>query len=161
MAVRLHRRSTPPSPSGAATTAHVLATPAAMAARFADHPDAVAETAALAERLRFDLRADLGYRYPGAEDAEAGARARRALPRRAGGALRRPAPATREALARLEEELRVIERLGLAGFFLLHHDMLELAREVAVEVRGPDTRPRAPAARRAGGAPRCPRSSAT
>src|SRR5205807_221119 len=30
----------------------------------------------------------------------------------------------------------VICKLGLAGFFLLHHDMLELAREVAVEVRG-------------------------
>jgi error-prone DNA polymerase len=36
----------------------------------------------------------------------------------------------------LEQELRVIETLGLAGFFLLHHDMLELAREVALEVRG-------------------------
>ncbi len=35
----------------------------------------------------------------------------------------------------MEEELRVIDRLGLAGFFLLHHEMLELAREVAVEVR--------------------------
>jgi error-prone DNA polymerase len=33
----------------------------------------------------------------------------------------------------------VIERLGLAGFFLLHHDMLELAREVAREVRGEDS----------------------
>ena len=33
----------------------------------------------------------------------------------------------------------MIERLGLAGFFLLHHDMLELAREVALEVRGPDS----------------------
>ena len=44
-----------------------------------------------------------------------------------------------EARARLEQELRVIEQLGLAGFFLLHHDMLELAREVALEVRGPDS----------------------
>jgi error-prone DNA polymerase len=44
-----------------------------------------------------------------------------------------------EASARLEEELAVIDRLGLAGFFLLHHDMLELAREVAAEVRGPDS----------------------
>jgi error-prone DNA polymerase len=44
-----------------------------------------------------------------------------------------------EAQARLEEELRVIDTLGLAGFFLLHHDMLELAREVAAEVRGRDT----------------------
>ena len=41
------------------------------------------------------------------------------------------------AHARLEEELRVIDALGLAGFFLLHRDLLELAREVAVEVRGP------------------------
>ena len=41
--------------------------------------------------------------------------------------------------ARLEQELRVIDRLGLAGFFLLHHEMLELAREVALEVAGPDS----------------------
>ena len=42
-----------------------------MAARFEDHPAAVAEAAALAERLSFDLTVDLGYRYPGAEDATA------------------------------------------------------------------------------------------
>ena len=41
------------------------------------------------------------------------------------------------AHARLIEELRVIDVLGLAGFFLLHRDLLELARDVAVEVRGP------------------------
>ena len=40
---------------------------------------------------------------------------------------------------RLGEELRIIEALGLPGFFLLHHDLLELAREVAVEVRGPES----------------------
>ena len=33
----------------------------------------------------------------------------------------------------------MIRHLGLSGFFLLHHDLLELAREVAVEVRGPDS----------------------
>ena len=33
----------------------------------------------------------------------------------------------------------MIDALGLPGFFLLHRDMLELAREVAAEVRGPDT----------------------
>src|SRR5439155_9868064 len=46
-------------------------------------------------------------------------------------------PTRAAALARLEEELRVIDSLGLAGFFLLHRDMLELARDVAVDVRGP------------------------
>ena len=49
--------------------AHVLATPEAMAARFADHPEAVAETARLAEHADASTsRSDLGYRYPGAED---------------------------------------------------------------------------------------------
>jgi error-prone DNA polymerase len=42
----------------------------------------------------------------------------------------------REARARLDEELQLIEELGLAGFFLLHWDVLELARECALEVRG-------------------------
>src|SRR5206468_6439866 len=37
----------------------------------------------------------------------------------------------------LEEELALIDELGLAGFFLLHWEVLELAREVAFEVRGP------------------------
>ena len=43
------------------------------------------------------------------------------------------------AMARLGEEMRIIDSLGLPGFFLLHHDMLELAREVAVEVRGTES----------------------
>src|SRR5437762_9574563 len=33
----------------------------------------------------------------------------------------------------------LIDELGLAGFFLLHWDVLELARECALEVRGPDS----------------------
>ena len=33
----------------------------------------------------------------------------------------------------------MIRHLGLSGFFLLHRDMLELAREVACEVRGPES----------------------
>jgi error-prone DNA polymerase len=123
---------------------HVMTTPRAMASRFADHPDAVAETVALAERLQFDLTKDLGYRYPGAEEDDASRRlaelcavrmAERYGPRAPSAARARHAEAER----RLCEELRVIDKLGLAGFFLLHHEMLELAREVAVEVRGPDS----------------------
>ena len=40
---------------------------------------------------------------------------------------------------RLEDELALIDELGLAGFFLLHHEVLELARECAREVRGTDS----------------------
>jgi error-prone DNA polymerase len=116
---------------------HVLASPAAMAARFPEHPDAVAETAELAAQLTFDLRCDLGYRYPGSDDGTALHRLAELCRDKLEGRYP-PAAATRAAaLARLEEELRVIDALGLAGFFLLHRDLLELAREVAVEVRGP------------------------
>jgi len=118
---------------------HVLASPQAMAARFADHPEAVAETVRLADTLRFDLTNDLGYRYPGAEDPTAARRLAEAC--HAAFDARYPAGSARraEAAARLEEELQVIDGLGLAGFFVLHRDLLELARDVAVEVRGPDT----------------------
>ncbi|HST34486.1 MAG TPA: DNA polymerase III subunit alpha, partial [Solirubrobacteraceae bacterium] len=118
---------------------HVMTTPQAMAIRFADHPEAVRETLALAERLTFDLTHDLGYRYPGAEDAGA----ERKLAELCGARLHerygQPDAARAEAQARLTEELNVIGKLGLAGFFLLHHEMLELSREVAREVRGPDS----------------------
>jgi len=110
-----------------------LAAPAAMAARFAEHPAAVAETVRLAERLRFDLTTELGYRYPQETDADltlAEICRVRLIERYAGAA------DWAAAERRLAEELATIRQLGLSGFFLLHHDLLELAREVAVEVRG-------------------------
>ncbi|MFP5388153.1 MAG: DNA polymerase III subunit alpha, partial [Thermoleophilia bacterium] len=115
-----------------------LASPQAMAERFAEHPDAVAETLRLAERLEFDLAAELGYRYP--REGEPGvdrklAETCRALlaDRYAGSSHRR------DAEAGLEKELETIRALGLSGFFLLHRDLLVLAHEVAVEVRGRDS----------------------
>jgi error-prone DNA polymerase len=122
---------------------HVMSPPEAMASRFVDHPDAVRETLRLAERLTFDLTKDLGYRYPGAEDGGSSRRlaelCRARMDERYGSGSLLAREARAEAHARLEQELRVIDKLGLAGFFLLHHDMLELAREVALEVRGADS----------------------
>ncbi len=106
-----------------------------MAERFSEHPDAVIETGRLAQRLRFDLNRDLGYRYPGSEDPDAD-RDLLAACRARFGERYDGTPERAEAERRLEEELRVIAGLGLSGFFLLHRDLLELAREVAVEVRG-------------------------
>ncbi|HEY5260680.1 MAG TPA: error-prone DNA polymerase, partial [Solirubrobacteraceae bacterium] len=115
-----------------------MSTPQAMASRFSEHPCAVRETLCLAEELRFDLTRDLGYRYPGAEDESAPRRLSELCWARLEDRYEK-GPSRAEAEARLGEELRVIDCLGLAGFFLLHHDMLELAREVAVEVRGADS----------------------
>ncbi|HTW43139.1 MAG TPA: DNA polymerase III subunit alpha [Solirubrobacteraceae bacterium] len=158
VALRHHLTLDASEPLRRGNHSHVLSTPQAMASRFADHPQAVRETLALAERLTFDLLKDLGYRYPGAEERDATARLAQLCHTRLderygsgpthahGSALaargrddRSAAAARAEAQARLERELRVIDHLGLAGFFLLHHDMLELAREVAMEVRGPDS----------------------
>ncbi len=151
VAVGLGKTLDETEPMRRGNSSHVLAPPERMAERFREHRDAVEESGRLAERLQFDLTEDLGYRYPGSEDPDAdrklaelcrdrfeeryGSR-RRARGRRgaAGGAMLSSA-----AAARLDEELRVIRHLGLSGFFLLHRDMLELAREVAAEVRGPES----------------------
>jgi error-prone DNA polymerase len=117
----------------------VLLPPKELLDRFPDDRDAVLRTRELAERLEFDLTEELGYRYPdfsdGAEPAIAQLRhvCERAFTERyndLNGHKRR-------VRRRLEEELALIDELGLAGFFLLHWEVLELAREVALEVRGP------------------------
>ncbi len=139
MAIREHTTLDASEPLRRGNHSHVLATPEAMAARFADHPEAVAETERLADTLRFDLTSDLGYRYPGAEDGGAD----RKLAEVCHGCFEARYPVgsklRAEAAARLEDELRLIAKLGLSGFFLLHREMLELARDVAIEVRGTDT----------------------
>ena len=137
VAIRLHSTLDASEPERRGNFSHVLASPPAMAARFPEYPEAVAETARLSERLHFDLCSDLGYRYPGAEDAAA----TRTLAELCSARMhaRYSGEGARLAAGRLEEELRIIEKLNLPGFFLLHHDLLELAREVAVEVRGSDT----------------------
>jgi error-prone DNA polymerase len=135
VAARLRGTLESTEPERRGNGAAFLTEPERIAARFADHPAALAETAALAERLRFDLTRDLGYRYPGSEDPEADRKlagaCRDRFGERYGGT-----PERAEAERRLEEELAVIRKLGLSGFFLLHRDLLELAREVALEVRG-------------------------
>ena len=140
VAVRLHSTLDASEPERRGNFSHVLASPGAMAARFPEHSQAVAESARLAESLRFDLSSDLGYSYPGAEDETSMRRLAELCDDRLHRRYSSDRPdALSAADARLQEELRIIEKLSLAGFFLLHHEMLELAREVAVEVRGPDT----------------------
>jgi error-prone DNA polymerase len=120
----------------------VLLAPDAMAERFPDDRDAVARTAELAERLEFDLTQELGYRYPDFSDRDEPAIAELArVCNRAFEARYDPDNRLllRQARARLDEELALIDDLGLAGFFLLHWEVLELAADVAREVRGRDT----------------------
>ncbi|MGA9762686.1 MAG: error-prone DNA polymerase [Gaiellaceae bacterium] len=115
----------------------VLLAPEQMAERFSADPGAVARAGELAARLEFDLTEELGYRYPDFSEGEP------AIARLAGicesafaERYRVNTHLRKRARLRLDEELRLIEELGLAGFFCLHHEVLELAREVAFQVRG-------------------------
>ncbi len=113
----------------------VLLAPREAAERFPHDRDAVARTAELAARLEFDLTRELGYRYPDFSDR--GDPADVQLARICGRAFADRYGRDAKARSRLEEELALIRHLGLSGFFLLHWEVLELARDCALEVRGP------------------------
>ncbi|HEY6835232.1 MAG TPA: DNA polymerase III subunit alpha, partial [Gaiellaceae bacterium] len=116
----------------------VLLAPEQAAERFPLDRDSVERTAELAARLEFDLTEDLGYRYPDFSDTGEPAIEQlrrvcdRAFAERYGDANGHK----RLARQRLDEELALIDELDLPGFFLLHWEVLELARECAREVRG-------------------------
>jgi len=116
----------------------VLVPPEAMLDRFPGDRDAVLRAGELAAGLTFDLTEELGYRYPdfsdGFETPDGQLRTicERALRDRYAHSRYR-----KRAQARLRVELALISELKLSGFFLLHWEVLELAREVALEVRGP------------------------
>ncbi len=136
VAARLRRALDECEPERRGNHAHVVVPPSELARRFKDHSRALAESVELAERIAFDPTRDLGYSYPGSDDPDACTRLAELCWSRFE---RRYPPGhrhRREAQQRLAEELRVIARLGLCGFFLLHNEILELAREVALELRG-------------------------
>jgi error-prone DNA polymerase len=116
----------------------VLLSPAEMRDRFVDDPVAVEQTTELARRLEFDLTEELGYRYPNFSggDEPAVVQLRRVCEEAFTERYSDLNGHKRRVRRRLEEELALIDELGLAGFFLLHWEVLELAREVALEVRG-------------------------
>src|SRR5438046_3016320 len=116
-----------------------LRPPEEVAALFGDCSDAVANTLAIAERCRaFDLTRDLGYGFPGLRGADR-APAPLALAElcraRLGERYPEGSEHRDEAERRLAEELTLIEHHRLSGFFLVYHDLFDLAREVAADVR--------------------------
>jgi error-prone DNA polymerase len=123
-----------------------LKSPAEMAERFAEYPRAVATSWQIAERCQFHLARDLGYQFPSfpvspgdTEDAFLARLCRLAFHRK----YPPGSPDRARASERLEEELRLIARHRLAGFFLSYWRILQLAGEIAARLRGRN--PRLPA----------------
>ena len=115
---------------------YFLKPPAEMAQLFSDHPQAIANTQRIAERCWFDLTCDLDYRFPETPvpEGETAESYLRILCRQE--AARRYPRFAREIEERLEQELSLVERHKLSGFFLIHREILQLAHAVAEEIRG-------------------------
>ncbi|MGH9416431.1 MAG: DNA polymerase III subunit alpha [Terriglobales bacterium] len=112
-----------------------LASAARMAQLFRDQPAAVERTAELAGRLEFTLD-HLGYEFP-QPPVPAGHTAATWLRELSfAGARRRYRPLHERARRQLEHELGVIERLNLAGYFLILDGIMGYCREHRILAQG-------------------------
>jgi len=113
-----------------------LHAPARMAERFADRPEWIRATRVVAERCEFDLER-LDYRFPEfpLRPGETQASRLRECVRR-GARERYGEPLAARVLRQLEHELQVIEKLDLAGYFLIVHDITRFAREQGILCQG-------------------------
>jgi len=132
------RHKTTLSRAGRRLTANAeryLKSPAQMSRLFSDLPQALAGTEALAERLDFTL-ADLGYRFP-EYPVPAGETQVSFLRRLAEvGARDRYRPYHDRARAQIARELTLIEKLDLAGYFLIVWDVVNFCRQHGILVQG-------------------------
>jgi error-prone DNA polymerase len=108
---------------------------AEMARLFADLPDAIANTAELSSRLEFVLT-DLGYEFPKYPVPEGETMNSFLRQRTDEGARRRYRPYHDRARKQIERELALIEKLGLAGYFLIVWDLVEFCRNNGILAQG-------------------------
>src|SRR5215472_6575748 len=102
---------------------------------FADLPEAIANTVELSSRLNFTLE-NLGYefpRYPVPEGETMNSFLRK---RTWEGARNRYRPITDRVRRQLEHELALIEKLDLAGYFLIVWDIVDYCRKNDILVQG-------------------------
>jgi error-prone DNA polymerase len=112
-----------------------LKPPKEMAALFADMPDAVARTRELADRLQYTM-ADLGYRFPDYPVPPGETQASFLRKIADVGARDRYRPYHERARAQVTRELDLIEKLHLAGYFLIVWDIVNFCRQHDILVQG-------------------------
>jgi len=113
-----------------------LKPPAEMARLFSRHPDAIGRTIEVMQRCRFSLD-ELAYQYPD-EKTMPGLTAQQALERLTweGAAERYPEGLPDKVRAALEHELRLIEKLEYAPYFLTVNSIVRFARGQGVLCQG-------------------------
>jgi error-prone DNA polymerase len=119
----------------AANAERYLKPPDEMAALFADHRDAVERTRELADRLQYTM-ADLGYRFPDYPVPPGESQMSFLRQITDVGARERYRPYHDRARAQIARELDLIEKLDLAGYFLIVWDIVNYCRQHDVLVQG-------------------------
>ncbi len=112
-----------------------LKSPEEMARLFADLPGAIANTRELSSRLEFTLN-DLGYEFPRYPTAPGLTQMQFLRQRTEEGVLGRYGPHHDRARRQIERELGLIEKLDLAGYFLIVWDIVRYCREQNILVQG-------------------------
>jgi len=112
-----------------------LKSPETMAQLFADRPAALAGTVALAERLEYTM-ADLGYRFPTYPVPTGETEMSFLRHITDAGARERYRPYHDKAGAQIARELALIEKLDLAGYFLIVWDIVNYCRQQDILVQG-------------------------
>jgi error-prone DNA polymerase len=112
-----------------------LKSPQQMARLFSDLPEALHGSRALADRLNYTM-ADLGYRFPDypVPPGETMASFLRKITH--AGARDRYRPLEARAARQIERELNLIEKLDLAGYFLIVWDIVNFCRQERILVQG-------------------------
>ena len=112
-----------------------LKSPAQMAALFADLPEAIKNTEELASRLKFQLN-DLGYQFPIYPTPDQESQITFLRKRTLEGMICRYGTNNERASQQIERELAVIEKLDLAGYFLIVWDIVRFCQEKNILVQG-------------------------
>ena len=112
-----------------------LKSPAAMTRLFRDRPDALAAAGEIADRLGYTM-ANLGYRFPAypVPTGDTMISFLRAITEV--GARERYRPYHERARRQIARELDLIEKLGLAGYFLIVWDLVNFCRQQDILVQG-------------------------
>jgi len=112
-----------------------LKPPEMMARLFADLPEAITGTRELADRLDYTM-ADLGYRFPEYPVPPGETMASFLRKMTQAGARERYRPYHDRARAQVGRELDLIEKLDLAGYFLIVWDIVNFCRQEDILVQG-------------------------
>jgi len=116
-----------------------LKSPQQMEQLFADLPDALANTTELSSRLEFEL-SDLGYEFPRYPVPEGETMMSFLRERTREGFQQRYGRATTDLKGRarrqIERELALIEKLALAGYFLIVWDIIHFCRDQGILAQG-------------------------